>query len=134
MNQLVKEVAAVMLGGGLGAVARFLLSSRVQMTTFGQHYPWAPILVVNLLGCFIIGVLYAIFESSFDGGVVLRLLIFTGLLGGFTTFSSVSLDVFKLLSQGDVFYGVMNFMLSLGGGVILCSVGATITQFIINRM
>jgi CrcB protein len=86
------SVAWVFIGGGIGAACRWWLSSGIASTSF----PYGT-LTVNLIGCFLIGILsvYLVQQPK------LSLLLITGFLGGFTTFSSFGLDSFKLLQNAD---------------------------------
>ena len=90
------KLAAVAAGGALGAVARWLLAGAVNRGLPGSFA--AGTLVVNVLGCLIIGVALALFEgtprSDRDG---LRLLLIVGLLGGFTTWSSFAAETVSLV-------------------------------------
>lgn len=101
----------IALGGGVGALLRHGLGGAVQRAA-GAGFPWGT-LVVNLLGCLAIGAL-----AGLDGrGVTLphgvRLALMVGLLGGFTTFSSLGLEAFRLLQVGEfsralLYVGVSN--------------------------
>lgn len=82
---------AVAVGGALGSVLRYLCTLLVQS-------PWAT-LAVNLLGSFLIGACAPLLASNEQP--LLRLLLVTGILGGFTTFSAFSLDTLQLLQLGE---------------------------------
>lgn len=86
-------------GGFLGAVARYLLSGWVLHHSMDSKFPWSTF-AVNILGCFVIGALSGITERTDLIGPHLRLLLFTGVLGGFTTFSAFGFDTFFLLRRG----------------------------------
>ena len=90
----------VALGGGLGAMARFALSGWLLPHTLQHKFPW-PTFTVNVLGCLIAGALFALGEKQHVLSPNLRLLLFTGILGGFTTFSAFGLETFYLLRRGD---------------------------------
>jgi fluoride exporter len=90
----------VALGGALGSTARYgvnLVAPRV----LGDSFPWSTI-IVNVLGCLAMGYFTAMFRVKFCDNENLRLLLTTGLLGGFTTFSAFSLDFFGLLQRAQV--------------------------------
>ncbi len=93
MNPVI--LLGVFLGGGLGSLARHfsLLLSKIW---FGDDFPYGT-LFVNVLGCFLIGALMEIFALKVSQPARVQALLVTGFLGGFTTFSSFSLDVFKLV-------------------------------------
>ena len=108
----------VALGGGLGACARFALSGWLLPYTLQQKFPW-PTFVVNVLGCLIAGALFAYGEKHHAMSLNLRLLLFTGLLGGFTTFSAFGLETFHLLRRGDHWIACAYVAFS-----VLCSLSA----------
>ena len=84
-------IAAIFVGGGIGSVLRHLLSSQI-----GSHW---GIMLVNVLGAMLIGMAYAYFADRASLRPETRAFIITGLLGGFTTFSTYMLD-FNLLLAG----------------------------------
>ncbi len=87
---LYKDVLAALLGGAVGSAARFLLSYYVQ-TILPKNFPWG-IFVVNIVGCFLAGLLCGFLQHRFALSSFYRSLLFIGFLGGFTTLSSVILD------------------------------------------
>lgn len=91
------------LGGFIGAGARFLAGELLKFS----HFPFAT-LGVNVLGSFIIGVLFCLNLSQ-----SVRVFLVVGILGGFTTFSSFSLDSVKFLLEGELVKGFLNIFLSL---------------------
>ena len=105
----------VALGGALGAVLRFL-AGIVAVRAFGTGFPWGT-LFVNVLGSFAIGVLAVVLIDR--GGQSWSPLLMTGLLGGFTTFSTFSLDAAGLVGRGEAAlaagYVAASLALSLGG-------------------
>jgi CrcB protein len=87
----------IILGGGIGALLRYLSTQSIG-TLVKMSFP-AGTLVANAAGAFIIGFLFGLFESrAVPQGV--RLLLITGFLGGFTTFSSYSLETARLFAEG----------------------------------
>jgi CrcB protein len=94
MNSLV----LVFIGGGLGAVSRHL-SGLAVMRASGSGFPWGT-MVVNIIGSFVMGCLIAWLARRSSGDADLRLLLATGFLGGFTTFSAFSLDAVTLYERG----------------------------------
>lgn len=94
MNALV----LVFVGGGLGAVSRHLTGMAV-MRASGPGFPWGT-MVVNIIGSFVMGCLIAWLARRSSGDADLRLLLATGFLGGFTTFSAFSLDAVTLYERG----------------------------------
>jgi len=95
-----KHLLLVGLGGGLGAIARYKLGGWVLHQTMSWRFP-AGTFAVNVLGCLVAGVLAAYVERRDLLGPETRLLLFTGVLGGFTTFSAFGLETAYLLRRGE---------------------------------
>src|ERR1700724_4180429 len=94
-----KQVLIVALGGAIGSVARYKLGGFALHHTQAWNFPMSTF-GVNMIGCFAIGVLAALAEHHDLFSPSLRLLLFTGLLGGFTTFSAFSYEGVFLLRRG----------------------------------
>jgi fluoride exporter len=103
----------VALGGALGALARYGVSA--WLTTPTNHFPWVTFLI-NTLGSFLMGVLFVLILEKARLPVEFRPLLMTGLLGGFTTFSTFSLEAVSLLHEGYYLTALIYVLLS----VILC--------------
>ena len=88
------DLAAIAVGGGLGSVARYLLS---QAFPAGHGFPWA-IFAVNVSGCFLLGLLMVYLMDVWPPRRYLRPFLATGLLGGYTTFSTYAAGVMTLLT------------------------------------
>ena len=93
----------------------------------GRGFPYGT-LAVNVLGCLAMGVLFVIFTERLSDNAVLRAGVLIGVLGGFTTFSSFSIETFNLIAAGDWFKALFNAFASL----VLC-VGATWVGVILGR-
>jgi fluoride exporter len=102
----------IALGGALGSIARFWCSGMVA-GSIGETFPWGT-LVINVVGSFIIG--FAATTMGPDGrmffGTTARQFVMTGFCGGYTTFSSFSLQTLNLLHDGEVGRAVGNIVLS----------------------
>ena len=110
------ELCAVALGGALGAVGRYAVGLAVAAfapEAFLGGFPVAT-LIANVFGCFVIGVLSALFEGPLAGRDHVRLFAVTGVLGGFTTFSTFSLETVQLLESGAWGMAGANAAVSLG--------------------
>jgi len=124
-----RELLFVFLGGGVGSVLRFSISM-IQthlklnpISTLGQTlFPW-PTLTANLLGCLLIGLFYSL-SSRLDWSPELRLLLTTGLCGGFTTFSTFSNEGLQLLRDGHFGIFALYFALTLVLGLGCVALGA----------
>ena len=110
------HVLLVAIGGAVGSVCRYLVGV-VALRLFGPAFPWGT-LIVNLAGSFAIGVLTELLARRFNASLELRVLLVTGFLGGFTTFSSFSLDTIVLYERGAfalaAAYVLASVILSLG--------------------
>lgn len=95
------NILTVGLGGFAGAVARYLLGGWVLHHTLSAKFPWSTF-AVNILGCLAIGVLSGLAERLDWFTPPMRLLLLTGLLGGFTTFSAFGLETVHLLRRGEL--------------------------------
>ena len=114
------ELGLVAFGGAFGAMGRYaigLVVSACVPEAFLCGFPLATF-IANLFGCFAIGVLSALFEGCFSGRDSLRLFAVTGVLGGFTTFSTFSLETVKLFESGAWAMASANALVSLGACLI----------------
>ncbi|GBU11689.1 fluoride efflux channel [Enterobacterales bacterium] len=107
---------AVFIGGGLGSVARWYVSIKMNGMT-----PVLPVgtLTVNLVGAFIIGLGIAIFNRLNHLDPVWKLLLTTGFCGGLTTFSTFSLEVVYMLQDGRFAAALLNLFLNLAGSLAM---------------
>lgn len=108
------NILLVGLGGFIGSVLRYLLGGYVQQTLKSSTFPYGT-LAVNLIGCFVIGLLAQYGESRGAFSNESRAFIFIGILGGFTTFSSFGNETINLVRDSFV----MNATLNVGANVIL---------------
>lgn len=88
----------VALGGALGTVARYLIQKAV-ILKYSPVFPWGTF-IVNITGCFVIGLLWALSMKAGHFSDNLKLFLMTGLCGGFTTFSAFSMESISLLREG----------------------------------
>lgn len=95
-----KTIVAIALGGALGSVIRHFMNTGIA-AFFKAPFPWG-ILAVNVLGCFVMGVLVAVFAGVWNPPQEVRAFLTVGFLGGFTTFSAFSLDAMALWTVGDM--------------------------------
>lgn len=109
------DMLLIFVGAGCGGVFRYWISN-VSYWFFGRQFPYGT-LIVNVSGCFLMGLLFALLIERFNGaGPQLRSLLLIGLLGGYTTFSSFSIETLNLFENGAPLAGVANILLS----VVLC--------------
>lgn len=105
------EIALVAIGGGIGATTRYLVSVWAA-DRFGASFPYGT-LIVNLVGCFIVGAFMAAATERFVASPHWRLFITVGFTGGLTTFSSFSYETFSLLGDGEIFLALSNVLLNM---------------------
>ncbi len=114
------NVLWVFVGGGLGAVCRYLITLLLGVLV-PSNLSWGTI-VANLLGCFLIGVIFALtFRNMVPLGV--KLFLMTGFLGGFTTFSSYALDGINLMLHNETPKMLVSMLLNNLGGFGLTLLG-----------
>jgi len=128
---MTSHLIAVFIGGGLGACCRYLLSLTVAGWLSGKASLPLGTMVCNVSGSFLIGVAaaYAV-GSGFEEHPLFRHLLLIGFLGGYTTFSSFSLETITLLQHGKTLVATLTVV----GTVILCLIGATLGSSLGNYL
>lgn len=101
----------VALGGAIGSICRWTIGL-VSNRALGDHFPWGTVFA-NLIGCFIIGIAFEIITNRMGDSPHVRALVITGFLGGFTTFSSFSLESMNLLQRGEPVLAILNIAASV---------------------
>lgn len=114
-------ILAVALGGAAGAVARYLVMGRVAHA-LGAAFPWGT-LAVNILGCLVYGALAEIFARKWSPGGEVQALLTAGFLGGFTTFSAFSLDVYTLIEHGAPIQAAAYIVISVALSILAFFLG-----------
>lgn len=120
-----KECLMVFLGGGAGSVCRYWLSAILRPLAH-QGFPLATF-VVNLLGCFCIGIFYGL-SARLNWSAETRLLLTTGFCGGFTTFSTFSYEGLALLRQGQWGMYALYVLLSVALGLACAWLGNVVVK------
>ncbi|MFM9890090.1 MAG: fluoride efflux transporter CrcB [Rickettsiales bacterium] len=120
----------VFIGGGIGAALRHG-ANRLALA-WNTDFPFHT-LFVNVLGCFLMGALASWFAfRGEDSSQHVRLLLTTGLLGGFTTFSAFSLDAAYLWQRGQVGSAALYCLTSVGGSLLAVFVGIALVRAVIS--
>ena len=114
------KIFLVFVGGGLGAVSRFFLTTALSGKL--GNFPVGT-LAANFFGSLLMGLLVGILAGRFES---VRLFVAVGFLGGFTTFSSFSAETLALIQNGQIFSAAANVIVSVGAGLIACAVGLKI--------
>lgn len=131
---MLKTYIVIMLGGSFGVAARVWLSLAVA-SRWGETFPLGT-LAVNISGCFLIGVFAALTGPD---GVLLtsplaRQAIMLGVLGGYTTFSSFSLQTLDLLRENEILFAFLNMAGSLAGCLIATWIGLALGNWFNTRL
>ena len=122
-------ISLVALGGAIGSVSRYLLGVWIQSASQSVDFPFGT-LTVNLVGCFVIGLLSQLAESRGVFTPETRGLVFIGLLGGFTTFSSFGNDTINLFRDGETANALVNVGANVILGLALVWLGRTVAFWI----
>ncbi len=123
-----REMLLVAAGGAAGAVLRYSVNVAL-ISRSASEFPWHTLLV-NVVGAFLLGVLAAF---THDRGILsaqYSLLLGTGLLGGFTTFSAFAYESVVLIERGQAMLGVTNIIISCVLGVSAAAVGLLVGRAI----
>lgn len=112
-----KQILIVALGGALGSVVRYKFGGLVLHHTQTWDFPMSTF-CVNLIGCLVIGVIGGLVEHHDLFSPSLRLLLFTGILGGFTTFSAFGYETLFLLRRGLLQFALLYVSLSVLCGLM----------------
>ena len=115
----------VMAGAAVGGLGRYLLATAVN-ARFPQR-GWYGTVVVNITGCFLIGVVLTILNQR-DANPNWRLLLVVGVLGGYTTFSSFAWETYALVKDGEFAKGFANVAVSVVAGYLALWCGALLAR------
>ncbi len=115
------KILSLIIGGTTGTLARYFLT-HITYHFLGAGFPYGT-LIVNLLGCFIIGIIANLSSGTFFLTYNQRLLLITGFCGAFTTFSTFIFETANLVRSGDIFKAFLNIFLSLVLGFVVFRIG-----------
>jgi len=121
------QILAIAAGGAVGSVLRYAVSTGVY-SMLGRGFPYGT-LAVNVIGSFLMGMLFVLMVERLDMSAVWRMAVLVGFLGAFTTFSTFSIETVNLLQGGDFVRALLNIVIS----VVFCIV-ATWVGFRLGRL
>jgi fluoride exporter len=123
---MIKNILLIALGGGLGSVIRYLSS-----ITTGKIWPTKLFLatfIVNIVGCFLIGLLMGYLQKTETDNNTLKLLLITGFCGGFTTFSAFGLENYNLIQSQNYITSLLYIASSIVIGIAFVGIGIYLTK------
>ncbi len=121
----------VAMGGAIGSMARYGVSSLVVKQVNPVNFPWGTF-SVNILGCMLAGVFLLVAESMQSISQEARLFVVTGLLGGFTTFSAFGIETLGLLRRGEMLIAISYASLSIIVGVLAMWLSYSLLKVMFN--
>jgi CrcB protein len=116
----------VLIGGGTGALARYVAASAI-MTRFGGRFPLGT-LVINVTGCFLMGLVMTVLTERLNLDPAWRLLLVVGFLGGYTTFSSFEWETYTSVRDGGLWTGMLNVAASIMLGYVAVWLGTVLAR------
>lgn len=124
MNMLL----AVFLGGGTGAVVRYIITDLInRLLPSSMSY---GTISTNLIGAFLMGILFYFISSKILVNEQLKIFITIGFLGGFTTFSSFNLDIYNLIETSNYSLAIAYATISIIGTILLFFIGFNFVKFL----
>jgi CrcB protein len=123
-------ISAIAVGGGIGAVSRYLVSNWF-LQVLGPGFPWGT-LTINVTGSFVIGVVLQMAADRPDFSPYLRLFLATGILGGYTTFSTFAYETLSLGSTNRIVPALLYSVGSVVVGVAAAILGVVSARMMAN--
>lgn len=121
-----KQVLFVGLGGAAGSMLRYL-TSVVTLKYYSASFPLAT-LVVNVVGCFLAGLIFGSITQETADAQNLKVLLLTGFCGGFTTFSAFALENVRLMNSGNLSTAIVYTVVSLVAGLLAAWLGLSVVR------
>ena len=121
-----QKLFLVGLAGFGGTLLRYWLAEATARR-YGEAFPLGT-LVVNLIGCFLAGLLFYLLFDRYSVSPTMRTVLLVGLLGGFTTFSAYGLQTFTLMRDGQMGLAFLNIAVSNAGGLLMVWVGYSLAK------
>jgi CrcB protein len=125
---MIKNILLVSLGGAIGSVMRYLCQRWIYQL-YPHPFPWGTFMV-NIVGCFLIGIFFAASEKVTFISADWKLFLMTGLCGGFTTFSAFAFENMNLLRNGDILNTLLYTVSSVVLGILAVFGGIALIKFL----
>ena len=127
---MLKNTLLVGFGGFLGSILRYFTTLFIHKIII-TNFPLGT-LIINLSGCFVIGIFYGLFDNGNLLSPNLRLFLIVGLCGGFTTFSAFSNDTINLVNDSELVYTMLYVGISVFTGIIMVISGKLIVNYLLQ--
>ncbi len=125
---MIEKLIWLGLAGAVGTLARFGLAGYIDKFN-GSTFPWGTA-TVNLVGCFVAGLLWALFENKWPASIEIRTIVLIGFLGAFTTFSTLILESGHLIHTAQWLRAVGNIMMQNGIGFVALFTGMSLGRMV----
>ncbi len=125
---MIKNLIFLAIAGGLGTLARYGLA--VWIGKLSSHAVFGGTFFVNMLGSFVAGVLLAFFENRMHLSADVRMIVFIGFMGAFTTFSAVMVDTSELVRSSAWMHAAANIVLQNGLGLAAILTGVMVGRYV----
>jgi len=125
---VIRKMLALAAAGAMGTLARYAMGGMARRI-LGAAFPWGTA-AVNLVGCFLAGLLWSAFESRSSITGEMRTVIFMGFMGAFTTFSALALETSHMLRESQWLGAAGNLAMHFGCGLVLLFIGLALGRLL----
>ncbi len=125
---MIHKLVWITVAGALGTLARYGLTGFIHRIN-GTSFPWGT-MAVNLIGCFLAGLLWSLFENRWPVSGETRMFVLVGFIGAFTTFSALILETGELIRSAELMRAVTNLTMQNGLGFCALVIGALLGRLV----